>query len=77
LKFYYPNDSTGLFASLLQDKRVRTAIPSDTKLSEIVAKPEDGNRQRHRPECAKGVPERSCRRKRHDDSAGDAGFQLH
>ena len=37
LKTYYPSDSTGLFASLLQDKRVQTAIPSDTKLSEIVA----------------------------------------
>ena len=37
MKTYYPNDVTGLFASLLQDKRVRTAIPSDTKLAEIVA----------------------------------------
>jgi hypothetical protein len=37
LKHYYPSDSTGLFASLLQDKRVQTAIPSDTKLSQIVA----------------------------------------
>jgi hypothetical protein len=37
LKTYYPHDVTGLFASLLQDKRVRTAIPSDTKLSEIAA----------------------------------------
>ena len=37
VKTYYPNDVTGLFASLLQDKRVRTAIPSDTKFSGIVA----------------------------------------
>ena len=37
LKTYYPNDVTGLFASLLQDKRVRTAVPFDTILSEIVA----------------------------------------
>jgi hypothetical protein len=37
LKTYYPNDVAGLFASLLQDKRVRTAIPSDTILSETVA----------------------------------------
>ena len=37
MKTYYPNDVTGLFASLLQDKRVRTAVPFDTKLSEIVA----------------------------------------
>ena len=37
MKHYYPSDSTGHFASLLQDKRVRTAIPSDTILSETVA----------------------------------------
>ena len=37
LKTYYPSDSTGLFASLLQDKRVQTVIPSDTRLSEIDA----------------------------------------
>ena len=38
MKTYYPkNDVTGLFASLLQDKRVRTAILSDTKLSGTVA----------------------------------------